>query len=105
VRRAAGSAWAGRADLHHEYKSAEQVLVLHRWRGVEEHRRLAVHGEPKLEEFYRAHCSAPREISDYTPLPVDVNHCDGEPASVRESDFFGIGFLEPLLEWLPHRET
>jgi hypothetical protein len=44
-------------------------------------------------------------ISDYTPLPADVDRGDGEPARVMESDSLGTGFLEPLPEWLPHRET
>ena len=75
------------------------------WRNVEEYRQLAAHEEPELEEFYRAHCSAPCEISDYTPLPADVAHGDGEPTSVMESDSFDVVPLEPLPEWLPHRET
>jgi hypothetical protein len=85
-----GSAWAGHADFYHECEPAGQVLVVYRWRSVEEHRQLAAHEEPELEESYRTHCSAPRAIPDYIPLPADADHGDGWPTSVMESDSFDI---------------
>lgn len=72
-------AWAGHADFYHSREHAEQVLMVYRWRSAEEHRQLAAREESELQEFYRVHCSAPREISYYTPLPVDVDHDDHAP--------------------------
>jgi hypothetical protein len=80
------AAWAGHADFYHSHAQSDTVLMAYPWRSVEEHRGLAASEDPDLQDFYRTYCAVPREISYYTPLPVDVDHDDHAPGHHEHSN-------------------
>jgi heme-degrading monooxygenase HmoA len=65
--------WCGHAQFLQDAEDPHTVLVVYPWRSRELHAALVADEEPRLAEFTRRYCAAPREISYFDVLPVDVD--------------------------------
>jgi hypothetical protein len=68
--------WCGHAQFLQSHANPSELLVVYPWRSRELHASLVRDEDPKLQEFNRSYCAAPREITLFDALPVEVEHDD-----------------------------
>jgi 3-oxoacyl-[acyl-carrier protein] reductase len=80
------SGWCGHALFLQDVMRPHEILMCYPWRSIELHADLRAQEERRLTNFYAQYCQAPREITIYQPLNVEVEHVHehGEPMSGAE---------------------
>lgn len=68
------SGWCGHAHFYQRTERPSEVVMLYSWRSRELHEALTIKEKSILVSFIEKNCTAPRDITYYTELPVDVEH-------------------------------
>jgi 3-oxoacyl-[acyl-carrier protein] reductase len=66
--------WCGHATFLQSVERPSEILMLYPWRSAELHVDLRAREDLLLEDFYERYCTAPRSVTFYRLMDVEVEY-------------------------------